>query len=143
VYPRADVPVFQLSIDISRPAAFHYELGKELAPLREKGVLIVGSGNIVHNLGRVSFEPDATPYDWAMEFDALSRDLIERGDHKALMAYEDLGRPATLSIPTPDHYWPLMYILGLQLPGEPVSFPVEGIAHGSVSMRSVLIGGRV
>jgi len=143
MYPHADVPVFQLSIDISRPAAFHYELGRELAPLREKGVLIVGSGNIVHNLGRVSFEPDAAPYDWAMEFDALSRDLIERGDHKELIAYEDLGRAASLSIPTPDHYWPLMYILGLQLPAEPVSFPVEGIAHGSVSMRTVLIGGQV
>ena len=143
LFPDADIPVFQLSIDISRPAAFHYELGKELAPLREWGVLILGSGNIVHNLGQVDFEPDAAPYDWAIEFDELSRDLIERGDHKALMAYERLGRAASLSIPTPDHYWPLIYILGLQLPGEPASFPVDGIAHGSVSMRTVLIGGHV
>lgn len=140
IFPDADIPVFQLSIDMTRPSGFHYSLGEELMPLREKGVLIIGSGNIVHNLGRVDFDPDAEPYDWSIEFDELSRELIDKGDHRALIDYAGLGPAARLSIPTPDHYWPLLYILGLRGQEETVDFPVNGIAHGSVSMRAVSIG---
>lgn len=140
IYPSADIPTFQLSIDLTQPAGFHYRLGAELASLRDEGVLIMGSGNIVHNLGRVDFDPGAPPYDWAVEFDELAGRLIEAGDHEALMAYEKLGSAARLAVPTPDHYWPLMYILGLQGRSDRVSFPVTGIAHGSVSMRAVLVG---
>lgn len=138
LFPKADVPVFQLSIDFPKPGAFHYELGRELAALRERGVLIVGSGNIVHNLGRIAFDPNAKPFDWALEFDELSKNFLEKGDDTSLIAYEKLGPAAKLAIPTPDHYFPLLYALGARRKGEHVSFPVTGIAHGSVSMRAVM-----
>ena len=140
LYPEANIPVFQLSIDMSKPSQFHYELGAALAPLRQRGVLIMGSGNLVHNLGRIAWDTNAQPFDWALEFDGTAKTLLEKGDHHALIAYEKLGPSSTLSIPTPDHYWPLLYSLGLQGKNEELSFPVEGIAHGSVSMRAVLIG---
>ncbi|HTK04956.1 MAG TPA: 4,5-DOPA dioxygenase extradiol [Candidatus Eisenbacteria bacterium] len=139
MYPKADIPTFQLSIDHSKPAAFHYALAKELAPLRRKGVLIVGSGNIVHNLGMIEYAQDAAPYDWAAAFDARVGSLIMDGDHDALMDYEKLGDEAALAVPTPDHYFPLLTALALQEKGEQPSFFVEGIAHGSVSMRSFTI----
>lgn len=139
MYPEADVPVFQLSIDIAKPSAAHYAIGRELAPLRERGVLIVGSGNLVHNLGMIAFEEDAKPFDWAVEFDALAAALIAKGDHRKLTAYEKLGHAAALAIPTPDHYWPLLYALGAA-GEERASFPVEGIAQGSVGMRCVRFG---
>ncbi len=139
MFPKADVPVFQMSIDMSKPGQFHYELGRELAALREKGVLIMGSGNIVHNLGRIDFNEDASIFDWAQEFDEQAKMLIQKGDHAALIDHESLGHAAALAIPTPDHYWPLLYILGLKEKNEEIAFPVEGITHGSISMRSVLI----
>jgi 4,5-DOPA dioxygenase extradiol len=139
MFPLADIPVFQMSIDISKPGQFHYELGRELAALREKGVLIMGSGNIVHNLGRIDFNEDAKTFDWASEFDGIAKTLIKKGDHKALIDYGTLGHTAALAIPTPDHYWPLLYTLGLQAKNEEATFPIEGITHGSISMRSVLI----
>jgi 4,5-DOPA dioxygenase extradiol len=140
MFPAADIPVFQMSIDMSKPARFHYELGRALAPLREKGVLIMGSGNIVHNLGRIDFAPDAKIFDWAAEFDEQAKMLITKGDHEALINHEKLGHAASLAIPTPDHYWPLLYILGLKESGDEVSFPITGIVHGSISMRAVKIG---
>lgn len=139
MFPEADIPVFQMSIDMSKSAQFHYELGRELAALREKGVLIMGSGNIVHNLGRINFNEDASIFDWAAEFDETAKALIAKGDHAALIDHEALGHAAALAIPIPDHYWPLLYTLGLQAKNEEVSFPIEGITHGSISMRSVLI----
>ena len=132
--------MFQLSIDVSKLAQFHYNLGKELAPLRERGILIIGSGNIVHNLGRMHYARDTKPFDWAVEFDELAKHFLIRGEHERLITYEDLGRAATLSIPTPDHYWPLLYSIALQENKDNLSFPVIGIAHGSVSMRAVAIG---
>jgi len=138
--PAANIPVFQLSIDMTRPAEFHYQIGIELAPLRDRGVLIIGSGNIVHNLGRANFDRDSEPYPWAVEFDELSRDLLVQGDHRALISYEELGPAAALSVPTPDHYWPLLYILGLVEKDDSISFPVNGIAHSSVSMRTIAYG---
>ncbi len=139
MYPKADIPVFQMSIDISKPSQFHYELGKQLTILREKGVLIIGSGNIVHNLGRIDFSGDAKAFDWAQEFDDSASGYIGDRNHGALIHYEKLGHAALLSIPTPDHYWPLLYILGLQEVDEVASFPITGLVHGSISMRSVLI----
>ena len=139
MYPEADIPVFQMSMDISKPSEFHYELGKQLSSLRDKGVLIMGSGNIVHNLGRIDFNENAKVFDWAQEFDDIARGYIVDKNHRGLIHYEKLGHAASLSIPTPDHYWPLLYILGLTQVGEEASFPVEGHTHGSISMRSVLI----
>ncbi len=138
LYPNADVPVFQLSIDVSRTHRAHYELAQLLRPLREKGVLVIGSGNIVHNLGRIDFEQDAKPFSWAEEFDETAKSLLLSGDDDALVDYEKIGGAATLAIPTPDHYWPLLYALGLKVKGDRVTFPVEGIAHSSISMRTVL-----
>ena len=139
MYPKADIPVFQMSIDISKPSSFHYELGTQLTKLRERGVLIMGSGNIVHNLGRIDFNENAKAFDWAEEFDDIARKLIENGNHEPLINYEKLGALARLAVPTPDHFWPLLYTLGLTQAGEEASFPIEGLTHGSISMRSVLI----
>lgn len=140
MFPKADIPVFQLSIDISKPSEFHYELGKELRALREKGILIMGSGNIVHNLGRVNFDPNAKPFDWALEFDDVSKKLLEAGDDTSLIHYEKLGHAAKLSVPTPDHYWPLLYILGARDEKEKLEFLTEGVTFGSVSMRAIQWG---
>lgn len=140
MFPAADIPVFQLSLDMSKPSEFHYELGKALRPLRERGILIIGSGNLVHNLGKISWEPEAKPFDWAIEFDAQATALMNKGDHRALVEYEKLGDAARLSIPTPDHYWPLLLVLGASGGSEQVSFPVEGISHGSIGMRVVRFG---
>ena len=138
LFPKANIPVFQMSIDFSRHGDFHYEFGKELAILRDKGVLLLGSGNIVHNLGRVNFSPDAQPFDWAVEFDEQAKTFLSHGNDQSLISYPSLGTAAHLSIPTPDHYWPLLYILGAKHKDDGISYPTEGIAHGSVSMRSVL-----
>ena len=141
VYPDADIPVVQLSIDENQPAAFHYELGRKLAPLREEGVLIAGSGNLVHNLHAYAWGrhlPD--PYDWAVRFEKQARELMLAGDHTRLVQYEALGRAAALSIPTPDHYLPLLYVIGARQQGEPVAFPVEGVDGGSISMLTARIG---
>lgn len=140
MYPGADIPCFQLSIDATRHSAEHYAIGRELRALRDRGVLIVGSGNIVHNLGVMRYEPDAPAFDWAAEFDATVATMIEKGDHGALVAHETIGRVAQMSIPTPDHWWPLLYTLGAAHDGEQVRFTSSGIAHGSVSMRTVVLG---
>ena len=141
VYPRADVPVVQLSIDETQPPDFHYDVGRRLAPLRDEGVLVVGSGNIVHNLHAYAWGGHvAEPYEWAVRFESRARQLIAAGDHRPLIDYETLGQDAALSIPTPDHYLPLLYVLAAGGPGEPVTFPVEGVDGGSVSMLAVQVG---
>jgi len=143
VYPEADVPVVQLSIDERQPAAFHYDIGRRLAPLRAEGVLIVGSGNLVHNLHAYAWGARLPePYDWALRFEKEARGLLVTGDAEPLVDYESLGRDALLSIPTPDHYLPLLYVLGARQGDDTVSFPVEGIDGGSVSMLAVKIGDR-
>lgn len=141
VYPEADVPVVQLSIDATRPAAFHFELGKMLAFLRNEGVLIIGSGNLVHNLRAYSWagQPHA-PYDWAVRFERTAKDMILAGDDHPLVDYENLGPDAALSIPTPEHYLPLLYVLGARQTGETVRFPIDGVDGGSISMLAVQIG---
>ena len=141
VYPEADVPVVQLSIDETQPAAWHYEQAGKLSPLRDDGVLIIGSGNLVHNLHTYAWgNSKREPFDWALRFERAARKLIEDRDHGPLIDYESLGKDALLSAPTPDHYLPLVYILALQREDDKVSFPVEGFDGGSVSMTSVRIG---
>ncbi|HJQ67807.1 MAG TPA: 4,5-DOPA dioxygenase extradiol [Blastocatellia bacterium] len=141
VFPYADIPVVQLSIDETEPPESHYEIGRRLAPLRDEGVLIIGSGNIVHNLHTYAWgEHDVEPFDWAVRFEQQARDLLVKGIDVPLIAYEKLGRDATLSIPTPDHYLPLLYVIAVRGKGEQVSFPVEGVDGGSVSMLTVQIG---
>jgi 4,5-DOPA dioxygenase extradiol len=141
VYPDADVPIVQLSIDETQPARVHYELGRRLAPLRDEGVLVVGSGNLVHNLHTYAWGRHVQePYDWAVRFETRARELMLRHDHEPLIEYERLGRDAMLSAPTPDHYLPLLYVLGSRREGEDVSFPVEGIDGGSISMLTVRVG---
>jgi 4,5-DOPA dioxygenase extradiol len=141
VYPQADVPVVQLSIDETRPASFHYEIGRRLAPLREEGILIVGSGNLVHNLHTYAWGRHAAePFDWAVRFEREARALLLADEPAPLVNYETMGRDATLAVPTPDHYLPLLYVLGTRLPGEDLSFPIEGVDGGSISMLSVKVG---
>lgn len=141
VFPHADVPVVQLSIDETRPPEFHYEIGRMLTPLRDEGVLIIGSGNIIHNLHAYAWgKHEVKPFDWAVRFEKLARELLIKGDHAPLVGYEHLGSDALLSAPTPDHYLPLLYVLGLRREGERVSFPVEGFDGGSISMLTVQVG---
>jgi 4,5-DOPA dioxygenase extradiol len=141
VYPAADIPVVQLSIDETKPASFHFEVGKKLAPLRDEGVLIVGSGNLVHNLHTYAWgKHPRDPYDWAVRFETAAKEMILGGDLKPLVNYETLGKDAALSIPTPDHYLPLLYVLATGQQGELIRFPVEGVDGGSISMLSVQIG---
>jgi 4,5-DOPA dioxygenase extradiol len=141
-FPKADIPVVQLAIDKLQPAAFHYDLGQRLAPLRDEGVLILGSGNAVHNLRTVRWEPGAAPYEWAERFNEFVRQHVTTRDHTPLVDYGAAGNDARLSIPTPDHYLPLLYTLALHQPGEAAAFAVDGIENGSVGMLSVVIGGR-
>jgi 4,5-DOPA dioxygenase extradiol len=141
VFPEADVPVIQLSIDETQPAAFHFELGRRLAPLRDEGILIMGSGNLVHNLHTYAWgRHTPEPYDWAVRFEAAAKQLMTTGEFAPLIDYESLGRDAVLSIPTPDHYLPLLYVLGTKRDEEAISFPVAGVDGGSVSMLTVQIG---
>ena len=141
VYPQADVPIVQLSIDETQPAAFHYEIGKRLAPLRDEGVLIVGSGNLVHNLHTYAWgKHPVDPFDWAVRFEQQAREMLLAGEHKPLIDYEKLGQDALLSIPTPDHYLPLLYVVATRQQGEKLQFPVEGVDGGSISMLSVQVG---
>jgi 4,5-DOPA dioxygenase extradiol len=140
-YPDADVPVVQLAIDETREASWHYEVAKQLTPLRDEGVLIMGSGNLVHNLHTYSWGNHALgAYDWAQRFEDKARALLAARDFAPLVDYESLGRDAQLSAPTPDHYLPLVYVLGQYRDGDAISFPVEGFDGGSISMLSVAIG---
>jgi 4,5-DOPA dioxygenase extradiol len=141
VFPRADVPIVQLSIDETQPAEFHYGIAKLLAPLRDEGVLIMGSGNLVHNLHTYAWgRHPVEPLDWAVRFESKARELMLEGQHEPLINYEALGRDAQLSAPTPDHYLPLLYVLAQQRAGDEISFPVEGFDGGSISMLTVQVG---
>ena len=141
VFPDADVPVAQLSIDETQPAEWHYAKAKRLTPLRDENVLVIGSGNLVHNLHTYAWGNSARePFDWALRFDKEARDLIAKNEHQPLVNYESLGKDALLSAPTPDHYLPLIYILGLQQQDDEISFPVDGFDGGSVSMTTVYLG---
>jgi 4,5-DOPA dioxygenase extradiol len=141
VFPKADIPIVQLSIDETQTPSFHYELGKKLALLREEGVLIIGSGNIVHNLLTYSWdEGNVPPFDWAVRFEEHTRELLLKGNDAPLVNYQSLGHDAIMSAPTPEHYLPLLYVLGLRRKKEKISFPVQGIDGGSISMLAVRVG---
>jgi 4,5-DOPA dioxygenase extradiol len=158
VFPEADVPVVQLSIDETKPPEFHYEIGKRLSALRDEGVLIIGSGNLVHNLHTYAWgRHEAEPFDWAVRFEKQAREFLREGNDTPLVSFErgrygrgalpdgratapSFVRDAILAAPTPDHYLPLLYVLGLRREGDGVSFPVEGFDGGSISMLTVQIG---
>ncbi|MCB0585200.1 MAG: 4,5-DOPA dioxygenase extradiol, partial [Phaeodactylibacter sp.] len=143
LYPEADVPVIQLSLDYNKPAKYHYELARELATLRRKGVLIVGSGNMVHNLRMVAWTQLDEPgfgYDWAIEANEKMKKFILTGDHQQLIDYGAQGRAFQLAIPTPEHYLPLLYALALKEEDEEVSLFNDKAVGGSLTMTSVKIG---
>jgi 4,5-DOPA dioxygenase extradiol len=137
MYPQADIPVVQVSLDAGAPPDFHYALGKDLGVLRKEGVLILGSGNMVHNLRVMAWQEGG--FDWAVESDRAMADLIGAADHNALVDYEKLPH-ARLAIPTEEHYLPLLYVLGAARAGEPVTFFNDRVTLGSVSMRGVRVG---
>jgi 4,5-DOPA dioxygenase extradiol len=139
-YPDAAIPVVQLSMDGTKPASFHYELARQLAALREEGVLIVGSGNVVHNLMLMRRDEGALAFDWAKRFNENVRHALTSRDHQALIAYERMGEDARLSVPTPEHYLPLLYIAALQAEGEAMTFVVDGYEAGSLGMLSAAAG---
>lgn len=140
MYPNADIPVVQLSLDANRSAHQHYELAGKLLPLRNEGVLIIGLGNIVHNLRAARRRDTAVPpYPWAAQFDQAVRDALVAGDYASLSNWQQLAPQAQLSNPTDEHYLPLLYAAAVH-DDDPVSFPTEGIVWGSISMRSVAFG---
>ena len=141
MYPAADIPVYQLSIVYDQSLQYHYEIGKQLSQLREKGVLIIGSGNLVHNLGRVDWGGSNKVYDWAQEFDAQFTTWMDAGDHASILNYKKiLGATAEIAHPTNDHLLPLFYILGLQQKNEKITYFNDKFDMGSISMRSMVIG---
>lgn len=143
MYPEANIPVLQLSIDYSKTPQYHYDLARELHALRKKGVLIIGSGNMVHNLRMVAWDKLNSPgfgYDWALEMNDSFKRLISESNHKPLIRYGGFGKAGNLAIPTPEHYLPLLYILALQEDGEKVSFFNDRAVAGSLTMTSVKVG---
>lgn len=143
MFPDADIPVLQLSIDYTKPPAYHYELAKEIAKLRQQGVLIIGSGNMVHNLSRVAWSRRDEPnfgFDWALELNEIFKQHIQEGNHKSLIKYECLHKDVKLAIPSLDHYLPLLYILALKEEKEEVLFFNDKAVMGSLTMTSVQIG---
>ncbi len=139
LFPRADVPVVQLSLDATQPEAFHYAVGQKLAALRDEGVLILGSGNVVHNLRRLNMQTGIA-HDWAQRFEAFAKHAITVRDYAALMKWQAQGADAALSTPTPEHYWPLLPVLGTQGTDESAEIVIDGIELGAISMMTVQIG---
>jgi len=144
MFPQADVPVLQLSIDMRRDAQWHYDLGRALTPLRDEGVLIVGSGDVVHNLRQIDFGNENAIFPWADQFNKHARHCIESRNHQPLIKYQQgdasIVQAARLSIPTPDHYYPLLYVLGASDETDPVAISLDKVVMGSISMMSVKLG---
>ncbi len=140
MYPKADIPVVQLSLDMSKPIEFHYELGQKLSALRDQGILILGSGNVVHNLRRISWETKAPVQSWAKEFDQWVKEKIDARDFQALIHDATKSEAGKLSIPTPDHYYPLLYILGASKPEDKIKHIFDEIQNSSIAMRSIQFG---
>ncbi|MEO7175501.1 MAG: 4,5-DOPA dioxygenase extradiol [Saprospiraceae bacterium] len=136
LFPKADVPVFELSIDATQPTTYHFQLANSLKKMREKGVLIIGSGNIVHNLKNLDWNNiDAEPMDWAVEFDELVKAKLNDLDFQALVNYQKFGKISEMAHPTNDHYLPMLYPLGLADKNEEIKYIFEGFQYGSASMR--------
>lgn len=140
LYPKANIPVIQLSLDMTKPASFHFELGAQLAKLRESGVLVIGSGNIVHNLRQAKWGDNTTPHDWALEFDAWAKKKILSRDFKAMSEDFLKSEAGKLSVPTMEHYYPLLYILGLAKNDEEIKIEYEDIELASIAMTTVSVG---
>lgn len=140
MYPDADIPVIEMSLDIRKSFQYHFNLGKELGYLREKEILIIGSGNLVHNLRRIDFDDNAPPFDWAMEADELFKKLLIEKEFNKLIYPDTLGPSVKLAIPTADHYIPMLYIIGLLSENDKLTFTHEGIQNGSMSMRCFRVG---
>lgn len=140
VYPDAGVPVVQLSMDGTQPAQFHYDTGRRLAPLRDEGVLVIGSGNVVHNLMLMRRGEGVPAFDWAVRFNDKVRAALASGNHRALIEFEKMGEDARLSVPTPEHYLPLLYIAALQAEGESMTVAVDGYEAGSLGMLTAVAG---
>ena len=141
VFPRADVPVVQLGIDETLSAQEHFELASRLRPLRDEGVLVLGSGDVVHNLHTYAWgHHPVQPYEWAVRFEFRIRELLDAHDFASIVAYEQMGPDAALAAPTPDHFLPLLYVIAQAEQDEPIAYPVEGFDGGSVSMLAVMIG---
>ena len=140
IFPSADIPVVQLSLDYSRSAEFHYQIGRALKPLREEGVLIIGSGDMVHNLGLMEYDEEAKPFAWATDFEEKILQCIAENEHGLLIDYLKLDPKSKLAVPTPEHYLPLLYILALKEDDEKIEYLVKGITHGSISMTSFRLG---
>lgn len=136
IFPKADVPIFQMSLDMTKPMEFHYEMGKKISFLRNEGVMIMGSGNIVHNLRTISWDHDAKAQDWAIEFDEWIKEKLFKRDFKSLTFEVLKTNIGKLSIPTVEHYLPLLYILGASESSDKLAFEYEGIQNSSISMRS-------
>jgi 4,5-DOPA dioxygenase extradiol len=140
IWPEQKIPVLELSIDIAREPQYHFETGQKMAKLREMNILVIGSGNIVHNLHEVDFNEYAEPYPWAADFDSVVKKLLENKDFESLINYTGLGKNALRSVPTAEHYLPMLYTLGMISENETISFVHESIQNGSVSMRSFIAG---
>ena len=138
-FPQADIPVVQLSIDYTKSPAMHYKIGQALRPLREQGILIIGSGDIVHNLGQIKYDADAEPYPWAKEFEEKILQHINNKEHEILINYDKIDSMTRLAVPTPEHYLPLLYILALRDKEDALEYFTNGISYGSVSMTSFII----
>lgn len=139
-WPDADIPVVQLGINVALSDREHFDIGKRLAPLRDEGILIAGSGNIVHNLGIMEWNEQAEPYDWAVRFNDYIKSAISEGDMDKFYAYPDLGKDAQLALPGADHFWPLLYALGAA-DGDSAAFKTDFIQYKSLAMTSAVFGG--
>lgn len=140
LYPKADIPVIQMSLDYSKPAHYHYELAQQLRGLRNKGVLIIGSGNMVHNLKVIDWRKPQEGFDWAITANEKLKNFILDGNHQSLIHYASIGSEMNLSIPTPEHYLPLLYVLALQEKDEQINLFNDKTIMGSISMTSLCVG---
>ncbi len=140
MYPKADVPLMQLSVYMERPGDFHFKLGQDLCALRDQGVLILGSGNLVHNLRTINWETHSPPYDWAVECDEWMKEKLLARDFSALTNDATKSKAGQLSIPSPDHYYPFLYVIGAARSDDEMKFEYEGIHNASISMRCVSFG---
>ncbi|MFZ6645507.1 4,5-DOPA dioxygenase extradiol [Undibacterium sp. TJN25] len=138
-YPQADIPVVQLSIDIEKPPAYHFALGQKLQALRDEGVMIIGTGNVVHNLRRLDRDASGQGWGWAARFNNAIRKYLQEGDLQGVVNYQSLGQDALLSVPTPEHFLPLLYILGSKAEGDVLDIPLDGMEMGAISMLSVVV----
>ncbi|MBI5010044.1 MAG: 4,5-DOPA dioxygenase extradiol [Bacteroidia bacterium] len=142
IYPEQTIPVLELSLDIEREPGYHFETGQKMARLRDMNILVIGSGNIVHNLHEVDFNENADPFPWALDFDNVVKKLLESGEFDSLINYTRLGKNAIRSVPTAEHYLPMLYILGMISGDEKISFVHESMQNGSISMRSFISAGK-